>query len=758
KAKFDGGGLYFDDATPVITNATIANNRADDDGGGIYLTAATSGSDTMYLRNSILWGNTAGNRRNQMFRSNARSVFNYVLYRDSTNDVTTSSMATGSSNNLTIDPRFINEVGMDFRLQGVSPGVDSGNDSYNSLATDIRRNNFGRKRAKTDATQTGTIDRGAFEYNETTEDSDRDGIPDIVENEGCTGPAFCDTDGDGVEDIIDNDSDGDGIPDDVEDTACTGALPCTPTDTDNDGIPDFQDLDSDGDGIADDDENSDCTGTLPCTPTDTDEDGTPDYLDADSDGDGIPDVVEDSFCEEMMMLGTLSLVEATTTTSTCDSDGDGTPDFRDLDSDGDGIPDSVEDSACTGTLQCTPTDTDEDGLPDYLDTDSDGDGIPDDVEDEACTGALPCTPTDSDNDGTPNYLDLDSDGDGIPDEIEDTVCTGALPCTPTDSDNDGTPNYLDIDSDNDGIHDDVEDGECSGTAPCTPTDSDDDGTPDYLDVDSDGDNIPDAIENDACDMFPDMPVITVIINAGVSTTCDADEDGIPNYLDVDSDGDGLSDNDEDLGCSGTAPCTPTDTDGDGLPDYLNGCTNPDNPGSIAAEQYICEGMVPAKIASLSLPSGETGDLEYKWQSSPSGGGTGFVDIPNSNSPEYQPGALAHDRWYRRLARVDCEEDWSEAAISNESAVIVKKPSNQYLVVQTLQQPKCDPPTGCKVTISGLPVATWRMEQNGPVDGYINGSGNPYTIENLPDGVYQFKVATPAGCLQTPPFGVIIITY
>jgi hypothetical protein len=44
------------------------------------------------------------------------------------------------------------------------------------------------------------------------------------------------------------------------------------------------------------------------------------------------------------------------------------------------------------------------------------------------------------------------------------------------------------------------------------------------------------------------------------------------------------------------------------------------------------------------------------------------------------------------------------------------------------------------------------------DGYIDGTGDPVVIENLPDGVYQFKVATPAGCFQTPPFGVIIITY
>ncbi len=334
-------------------------------------------------------------------------------------------------------------------------------------------------------------------------DSDNDGIPDAIEKG--TGATLTDTDRDNIPDYLDTDSDGDGILDSVEDSGCTGTVPCTPTDTDGDGIPNFRDLDSDGDGISDIIEKGPTS-----TPANTDGDANPDYLDTDSDGDGISDAIEGNL----------------------DSDNDGTPNFRDLDSDGDGIPDSIEKGPTV-----TPVDTDNDGTPDYLDTDSDGDGIPDGVEDAGCTGTAPCAPTDTDGDGVPNHLDLDSDGDGIPDSIEKGI-DGA---NPENTDGTDTPNYLDTDSDNDGISDAIERG-INGNSPL---DTDGDGIPDYKEVDSDGDGIPDSVEGNV----------------------DTDGDGLPDYRDTDSDNDGILDDTEDVGCTGTAPCTPTDSDNDGTPNY-----------------------------------------------------------------------------------------------------------------------------------------------------------------------------------------------
>ena len=94
---------------------------------------------------------------------------------------------------------------------------------------------------------------------------------------------------------MDEDSDGDGIPDVVEGSA----------DPDNDGIANFLDEDSDGDGIPDENEqlaDSNDPGKasdvkqkdLPqgATIENVDGDNEDNYLDPDSDGDGFEDNVD----------------------------------------------------------------------------------------------------------------------------------------------------------------------------------------------------------------------------------------------------------------------------------------------------------------------------------------------------------------------------------------------------------------------------------------------------------------------------------
>ena len=435
-------------------------------------------------------------------------------------------------------------------------------------------------------------------------DSDNDGIPDAVEDRGCTGTAPCtptDTDGDGTPDYRDLDSDADGIPDAVEKGSGT-----TPKDTDGDGTPDFQDTDSDNDGISDAIEK----GTDPLNPKDTDGDGIPDYQDLDSDNDGIPDAVEKGTGTTPLDTdgdgtpdfqdldsdndGIPDAVEKGTGTTPADTDGDGIPDYRDPDSDNDGIPDSQE-----GTV-----DTDGDGTPDYKDTDSDGDGVLD--ANDTCptvvgTAGNNGCPADFDGDGIDDVDDLDDDNDGILDTVENAACSPASPNC--DTDGDGIPNRFDADSDNDGIKDTIEagvidannDGKADGTVDAngvptstnggkTPADTDGDGNKNPYDVDSDGDGISDAIEKgpngaspvdtdgdgtpDYLDLDSDNDGIPDAVEKGPGTTVrDTDGDGIPDYRDTDSDNDGILDAQEDSGCTGTAPCTPTDTDGDGTPDY-----------------------------------------------------------------------------------------------------------------------------------------------------------------------------------------------
>ena len=96
----------------------------------------------------------------------------------------------------------------------------------------------------------------------------------------------------------------------------------------------------------------------------------------------------------------------------------------------------------------------------------------------------------------------------------------------------------------------------------------------------------------------------------------------------------------------------------------NACSNPTAGGTIEADQAGCDPFDPALITSAAAASGFSGTLEYKWQLSTTGNSTGFSDIASSNSESYDPGSLTQTTWYKRLARVDCKSDWTNAASSN----------------------------------------------------------------------------------------------
>jgi uncharacterized protein YjbI with pentapeptide repeats len=100
------------------------------------------------------------------------------------------------------------------------------------------------------------------------------------------------------------------------------------------------------------------------------------------------------------------------------------------------------------------------------------------------------------------------------------------------------------------------------------------------------------------------------------------------------------------------------------------CGNPTNGGSITGTQSGCAPFTPATISSTALPTGHIGTLEYRWQSSTTGSGSGFSDISSSNSASYSPGALSQTTWFKRIARVTCAT-WTGAAESNVIQVTVE---------------------------------------------------------------------------------------
>ena len=109
------------------------------------------------------------------------------------------------------------------------------------------------------------------------------------------------------------------------------------------------------------------------------------------------------------------------------------------------------------------------------------------------------------------------------------------------------------------------------------------------------------------------------------------------------------------------------------------CTNPTNAGTIAGAKTICNNTAPPELTSSALPTGHSGDLEYKWQKSTTSSIVGFTDIANSNSAAYTPGTLTQTTWFKRLARVDCAVDWSGAVASNVIQVSIL-PTTVYVSV------------------------------------------------------------------------------
>ncbi|BDX37713.1 hypothetical protein CYCD_10680 [Tenuifilaceae bacterium CYCD] len=123
----------------------------------------------------------------------------------------------------------------------------------------------------------------------------------------------------------------------------------------------------------------------------------------------------------------------------------------------------------------------------------------------------------------------------------------------------------------------------------------------------------------------------------------------------------------------------------GAYEWTNGldfiCTNPTSGGEISSNQHICEGATPKALNSKSIPTGYKGTLEYQWQSSTTSEAEGFSDIASANAETYAPGKLTATTWYKRLARVNCMDDWTGAAESNVIAVEVVEVTNPYLAVE-----------------------------------------------------------------------------
>ncbi|MBK7132253.1 MAG: hypothetical protein IPH69_05325, partial [Bacteroidales bacterium] len=163
------------------------------------------------------------------------------------------------------------------------------------------------------------------------------------------------------------------------------------------------------------------------------------------------------------------------------------------------------------------------------------------------------------------------------------------------------------------------------------------------------------------------------------------------------------------------------------------CTNPTSGGTIAATQSGCVPYDPAAFTSTAPASGYTGaSLEYKWQESITGAGSGFSDIASSNSATYNPGVINQTTWYKRLARVSCigAGDWTGAAESNVIMITVNTLPSVGLTVGGANEVCYG--TGTNITVALSESGVNYQLRNGVTNVGAPVAGTTGTI-NLPTG-------------------------
>ncbi|MEM9917605.1 MAG: FG-GAP-like repeat-containing protein [Bacteroidota bacterium] len=393
----------------------------------------------------------------------------------------------------------------------------------------------------------------------------------IVDTDASLSTYCLDNDGDGIDNLQDQDDDNDGIPDYKEVCGATATdfsyLNTILYDGANNGLDPVGD--EDGDGILNyEDANDPAVNHASCTDAnadgrcdalnsslDFDGDGLPDLFDLDTDNDGLPDVVEagaadanndgkvdglnpdgtlladiddDGLWDTYDPINDLTTNPLGTAIANHNSDGRGNSDFKDLDSDDDGVTDVVENAS---------GDTSADAASGNLD--GRVDGYTDVADLNGWNDNSNSTTVDTDGDGIADYRDLDADNDGIPDNMEN-VCT-SCPTFGTTAGTDANSNgILDVFENITADNTDNINGLNLGISPHEDAD-DNSNTPDYLDIDTDKDNAYDWAEgfdtdgdgnamNELIDCANAYDAFTGASPAYFSST-DSDADNIPDWLD-----------------------------------------------------------------------------------------------------------------------------------------------------------------------------------------------------------------------------------
>ena len=262
-----GGAILCNSTNPKIISCAIVNNKAFENGEGIY---AQSGASPI-ITNCILW-----NQFNDIYDVQESNV-SYSNIKNGN--------FSGSNNNISSDPMFVNPENGNYHLRSDSPCINTGNLSSSDLDLDI----------DSETRPYNTIsDIGPDEFI----DADNDNMADQWELKFAANIAILDNDGNNDADTLNNfaeftansnplseDTDSDGLDDDLE--VLTYKTDPLVSDTDGDSISDGEEIltyltnplshDTDGDFIEDDFEIS-SSNLDPLNPKDADYDNDSDRL------------------------------------------------------------------------------------------------------------------------------------------------------------------------------------------------------------------------------------------------------------------------------------------------------------------------------------------------------------------------------------------------------------------------------------------------------------------------------------------------
>lgn len=176
EAAYAGGVLCLDGG--VLKNCTISSNSAAQRGGGMII------QNTGTVQNTIIYFNNAPDGSNVY---NSGSSYSYAY--------SCAAPLVAGSGNTAADPLFISAA--DFRLQESSICIDAGDNGVTVYPLDLEGI---PRRLDGDADGLAVVDMGAYEHVHGTNDTDADGLTDILELQHGTDIFNRDTDDDGMSD------------------------------------------------------------------------------------------------------------------------------------------------------------------------------------------------------------------------------------------------------------------------------------------------------------------------------------------------------------------------------------------------------------------------------------------------------------------------------------------------------------------------------------------------------------------------------